>query len=141
MQPRMPNPLHWMDMPHWVCERCGGIGDVRVVTKEAPDVVKLVPCPVEHAVMINNLFADPTKVISRPKIHNVIIGAENFTMEHPINCDLARCQVFARCREAWQERPADEGRYAIVDWDEDGKPVLDVAGPNTWYALEELGTA
>lgn len=52
-------------------------------------------------------------IIERPETHHVIIFDESFSVEHPLDCDLKLCLLMDLLQNAWQEKPAENGRYQI----------------------------
>lgn len=55
-----------------------------------------------------------SQYIARPKQHHAIIEEDQFAVEHPLSCDLKNCDWFTEARNAWEEPPAEPGRYLLM---------------------------
>lgn len=73
----------------------------------------------------------------RPAVHTVIITEEAFHTEHPLDCDMASCDVHQRLSVAWESRPADPGRYEVKFLDD--LVMLAPAKPYSKYLVVKIG--
>lgn len=55
----------------------------------------------------------PAPTVTRFEHHHVRILESHFTIEHPPTCELAACDLFARCEAEWVSQPAEVGWYRV----------------------------
>lgn len=52
-------------------------------------------------------------IVERYRTHHVLIDANHFTMEHPLTCDLSKCDLYYMAMMTWDAPPAEIGWWKV----------------------------